>query len=110
MSYADIIIKSSSIFTAETLDTIEGAVVVKGREIERVCSAEEAERYIGPDTKVLECGDRLVCPGFNDAHTHFIQNGVMKDPSYTLSLEGVTAKNAVLEAIKKFGGFASFCG
>ena len=42
MHYADIVIKSSSIFTAETLDTIEGAVVISGKEIERVCSAEEA--------------------------------------------------------------------
>lgn len=67
MRYADIVIKSSSIFTAETLDTIEGAVVISGKEIERVCSAEEAQRFVGPNTQVFECGDRLVCPGFNDA-------------------------------------------
>lgn len=102
MHYADIVIKSSSIFTAETLDTIEGAVVISGKEIERVCSAEEAQRFVGPNTQVLECGDRLVCPGFNDAHTHFIQNGVMKDASYTLSLEGITSKEDALSAIRKF--------
>lgn len=102
MRYADIVIKSSSIFTAETLDTIEGAVVISGKEIERVCSAEEAQQFVGPNTQVLECGDRLVCPGFNDAHTHFIQNGVMKDASYTLSLEGITSKEDALSAIRKF--------
>ena len=102
MRYADIVIKSSSIFTAETMDTIEGAVVISGKEIERVCSAEEAQRFVGSNTQVLECGDRLVCPGFNDAHTHFIQNGVMKDASYTLSLEGITSKEDALSAIRKF--------
>ena len=91
MTYADIVIKSSSIFTAETIGTIEGAVIVSGEDIVAVTNTDNADQYVGPATCVIECGDRLVCPGFNDAHTHFIQNGVMKDESYTLSLEGVTS-------------------
>ena len=43
-----------------------------------------------------------MCPGFNDAHTHFLQNGIMKDAEYTLSLEGLTSKAEVSEAIRGF--------
>ena len=68
MTQADVVIKSSTIFTAETLDTIEGAIAIKGNEILDVVSLEDAERYIGPDTAVYDCGDKLVLPGFNDAH------------------------------------------
>ncbi len=102
MTYADIVIKSSSIFTAETIGTIEGAVIVSGEEIVAVTNTDNADQYVGPATCVIECGDRLVCPGFNDAHTHFIQNGVMKDESYTLSLEGVTSESEAIEKIKRF--------
>lgn len=102
MTNADVIIKSSAIFTGLTLDTIEGAVVICGNEIAGVVSQEEAAAFTGPNTTVLECGDRLVCPGFNDAHTHFLQNGIMKDESFTLSLEGITGKDEALKAIKEF--------
>lgn len=102
MSYADIVITSSAIFTAETLDTIEGAVVICGNKIEAVCSVEEAKAFIGPDTRVIEAGERMVLPGFNDSHTHFLQNGVMTDADFTLNLEGVIGKDEVLAKIAEF--------
>ena len=102
MEFADYIIKSSSIFTALTHQTVEGAIIVSDGVIADVVSADEAEGFRGPDTIVLECGDKLVCPGFNDAHTHFMQNGIMKDESYTLSLGGLTSKDETLARIKEF--------
>lgn len=101
-NYADAVIKSSAIFTAETLNTVAGAVVIRGKEILDVMPADQAEAYIGPETRVYDCGDKLVLPGFNDAHTHFIQNGVMKDADFTLSLEGLTAKDEVCTRIREF--------
>lgn len=100
--YADVIIKSTAVFTAQTHETQEAAVVVTGSEITCVVPLDEAAAFLGPDTTVYECGDRLVCPGFNDAHTHFIQNGVLKDADYTLSLEGLATKDEVCAAIKEF--------
>lgn len=102
MPYADIVIKSSAIFTAETLETIEGAVVINGKEIEAVCSADEAAPFIGPDTRIIEAGDNMVLPGFNDSHTHFLQNGIMKDADFTLNLEGVSNKEETLSKIAEF--------
>ena len=102
MNYADVIIKSSNIFTGLTNETVEGAVVVKGNEIIGIVSTEDATPLAGPETKVLECGNKLVCPGFNDAHTHFLQNGIMKDESFTLSLDGLTDKDETLARIKEF--------
>ena len=93
---ADLIIKSSCIFTAQTHDLVEGAVIVAGKEIVGVVTSADIQSYLGEGTRVIECGDRLVCPGFNDAHTHFIQNGVMKDASYTLSLEGISGRSEAL--------------
>ena len=102
MAYADVIIKSSAIFTGLTHETVEGALVVRGAEIVEVAAADKVDDYIGPETQVIDAGNRLVCPGFNDAHTHFLQNGIMKDASYTLSLEGVEGKEEALARIKEF--------
>ena len=100
--HADVIIKGSAIFTAETLEAIEGAVVIRGKEIVAVVPVAEIDQYVGPETTVYDAGDRLVCPGFNDAHTHFIQNGVMKDADFTLNLGGLTTKEEVCAKIKEF--------
>lgn len=98
----DKVIKSSCIFTANTLEPVGGAVLVSGNEIVDVVPLSEAEGHIGPDTAVYDCGDNTVLPGFNDAHTHFIQNGVMKDAGYTLSLEGASTKEDVCSRIREF--------
>lgn len=101
-NFASVVIKSSAIFTAETHKTIEGAVVIDNKEIVAVVTPDEAEKYIGPETVIYDCGNRLVCPGFNDAHTHFLQNGVMTDEDFTLNLEGIDTKEGVLAAISAF--------
>ncbi|MGI6032442.1 MAG: amidohydrolase [Coriobacteriales bacterium] len=102
MGQADAVIKGTTIFTAETVEPKAGAVIISGNEIVAVVNPGEEEQYIGPDTVIYDAGDRLVCPGFNDSHTHFIQNGVLNDSSYTLSLEGVDSKDEALEKIKEF--------
>lgn len=99
---ADKAIKSSCVFTAGTLEPIAAAVLISGNEIMDVVSIDEAEAFIGDETIVFDCGGRTVVPGFNDSHTHFIQNGVMKDADYTLSLEGASTKEEVCERIREF--------
>ncbi len=99
---ADKIIKSTCVFTANTLEPKAAAVLISGNEIAGVVEPHEVDAYVGPDTQLYDCGDRTVLPGFNDAHTHFIQNGVMKDADYTLSLEGARTKEEVCERIREF--------
>lgn len=99
---AEKVIQSTCVFTSNTLKPIEAAVLLSGNEVMGVVGIGEADQYVGPDTIVYDCGDRTVLPGFNDSHTHFIQNGVMKDAEYTLSLEGLTSKEEVCAHIREF--------
>ncbi len=41
------------------------------------------EAYQGPDTMVIEAGDQLVMPGFNDRHTHLTQGAFLEDPDFS---------------------------
>lgn len=99
---ADVIIRSRSLFTSETLEPMEGAIIVSEKRIVDVVAAESAESYIGPNTIVFDCGDRTVVPAFNDAHTHFLFAGIQANPDYTLDLSGCKSEHECVKRIEEF--------
>ena len=46
-----------------------------GDRIVAVGSRTDIDLWRGPKTKVIDAGGKLLLPGFNDAHLHFIQGG-----------------------------------
>lgn len=48
----------------------DGAMLISNGRIEKVGSRSEIERAIGQDGTVVDAGNRVVMPGFVDAHTH----------------------------------------
>lgn len=72
---ADYIFKGS-IFTAEETAPFAKAVVVKDNKIIAVKATDsDVQSYIGPNTRVIDLGEKLLVPGFIDGHTHFNQAG-----------------------------------
>jgi predicted amidohydrolase YtcJ len=51
------------------------ALAARGERIVAVGSDEAVRGLIGPKTRAVELRGRLVVPGFNDAHVHFIDGG-----------------------------------
>ena len=52
-----------------------GAVAVLGNRIAAIGSTPEIRALAGPGTRVIDAGGKLVLPGFNDAHVHFLMGG-----------------------------------
>ncbi|HEY9403995.1 MAG TPA: amidohydrolase family protein [Pyrinomonadaceae bacterium] len=70
-----LVLTNGKIFTADGRGTIAEAVAVEGERIVAVgTSADIARAYTGART--VDLGGRLVTPGFNDAHIHFIGGGL----------------------------------
>lgn len=69
---ADICIKGKYIFPGDQLNTISGCILVKGQEIMDIVSLDKMDEFIDENTSVIESGDRLIMPGFVDAHTHIV--------------------------------------
>jgi predicted amidohydrolase YtcJ len=67
---ADLVVRGR-VFTAVPDGALAEAVVVRGATIAAVCSREESERWVGPETRVIDAGEGSVLPGFDDAHCHF---------------------------------------
>ena len=50
-----------------------------GDRIVAVGSSAEIDLWRGPDTKVIDAGGKLLLPGFDDSHVHFISGGAQLD-------------------------------
>ncbi len=76
---ADLIIRNAKIWTVDkSLPTARAVAVLDGR-IVAVGSNADAETWRGPKTQVLDAGGKLLMPGFNDAHVHFVSGGAQLD-------------------------------
>ena len=71
----------------ETLPYAE-AVITEDNKIIFVGSDEDAKKIIDESTKVIDLGGRLMLPGFNDSHLHFISGG-----NYLLGIDLRPAKS-----------------
>ena len=71
---ADLILKSNNIFTSTSDKPISGGVAIKGNKLLAV--GEDFEAFLGPETEVREYGDKLIMPGFIDAHVHYFMAGL----------------------------------
>jgi predicted amidohydrolase YtcJ len=71
----DLVILNASIHTMDQVRPTAGAVAVLGGRIAAIGSTPEIRALAGPRTRVIDAGGKLVLPGFNDAHVHFLSGG-----------------------------------
>jgi predicted amidohydrolase YtcJ len=76
---ATLMITNAAVYTVDKQRPKAEAVAVIGDRIVAVGSKAEIDSWRGPQTKVIDAGGKLVLPGFNDAHLHFIQGGAQLD-------------------------------
>jgi predicted amidohydrolase YtcJ len=83
---ADLILVNGKIFTADRAKPSAEAVAIRGERIIAVGTNQEIESFARGKTRRIDLRGRVVVPGFNDAHFHF-----MPDP------RGFTLKFKTLE-------------
>jgi predicted amidohydrolase YtcJ len=72
---ATLIVTNDVVYTVDKQQPRAEAVAVIGDRIVAVGSRADIDLWRGPQTKVIDAGGRLLLPGFNDSHLHFIQGG-----------------------------------
>lgn len=78
---ADLILRSSAVFTGSEEEPRTTAVAVTGDRIVWVGNpADMPEELQGPRTKVRDFGDALIMPGFHDAHMHVFHSALYLSP------------------------------
>src|SRR3979490_2943779 len=76
---ADLIINNAKIWTVDKAVPTAQAVAGLGDRIVAVGSNADVDLWRGPQTRVMDGGGKLLVPGFNDAHVHFISGGSQLD-------------------------------
>src|SRR6476619_330455 len=72
---ATLIVTNAAVYAVDKRQPNAEAVAVIGDRVVAVGSRADIDLWRGPKTKVIDAGGKLLLPGFNDAHVHFIQGG-----------------------------------
>jgi len=76
---ADLIIRDAKIWTVDKAMPTAQAVAVLRDRIVAVGSDADVDAWRGPKTQVIDAGGKLLLPGFDDAHVHFVSGGAQLD-------------------------------
>ncbi|HEY1008822.1 MAG: amidohydrolase [Daejeonella sp.] len=74
-SAATLAVINARIWTGDPDQPWAEAMAVKGEEILFVGTNQEVEKLTGEGSNVIDAKGKMVTPGFNDAHIHFIDGG-----------------------------------
>ena len=69
---ADLVIRNARVWTANPAQPWAQTVAIRGEKIVRVGNNAAAKALTGRSTQVIDAKGRLVIPGINDAHIHFL--------------------------------------
>ena len=78
-SAADLIIRNAKVWTVDKDHPTAQAVAVLGDRIVAVGSNEHVEAWRGSRTRTVDASGKLLLPGFNDSHVHFVDGGLSLD-------------------------------
>src|SRR4051794_8462963 len=67
---ADLVLRRGAVYTMDAARSWAEAVAIAGGRVVAVGTDREIAERIGPKTKVIALGGRMVLPGFHDAHVH----------------------------------------
>ena len=90
---ADLVLRNGVIWTVDDANPRAQAVAALRDRIVYVGTDAGVERHIGPGTRVIDLGGKLVTPGFYDNHVHFEGTGRLL---YGLNLLDVSTRQTNL--------------
>lgn len=76
---AETIVTNANVWTVDRNHPRAEAVAILNQRIVAVGSSAEMDNWRGPQTRIIDAGGKLLLPGFNDAHVHFVTGGSQLD-------------------------------
>jgi predicted amidohydrolase YtcJ len=96
---ADLVVTNANVHTMTAAKPKATSVAVVGNRIVAVGSDADTKSLIGPRTKMIDGKGRLVLPGFNDAHVHFLETGAQLS---SVDLRDAKTPEEFVRRIKEF--------
>jgi len=76
---AETIVTNANVWTVDRNHPRAEAVAILNQRIVAVGTSAEMDGWRGPQTRIIDAGGKLLLPGFNDAHVHFVSGGFQLD-------------------------------
>jgi predicted amidohydrolase YtcJ len=95
----ELIIVNARVHTMEAARPTAEAVAVSGDRIVAVGSNREIKRLAGSQTRIIDAGGRVILPGFNDSHVHFMSGGFQLS---SVDLRDANSLDEFAERIRRF--------
>ena len=96
---ADVIYRRGVVYTVDAARTWAETVGVSKGKIVYVGPDAGATSWIGPGTREIDLGGKMLLPGFHDSHIHLVSGGIELDEC---DLNGTTNLDQVLERVRKY--------
>src|ERR1035437_6514379 len=96
----DLVIVNASLHTMDDAHPTADAVAILGNRIAAIGSTAEIRALAGKGTRVINAAGKVVFPGFNDAHTHFLMGG------FALANVDLRSANSPEELARRLGEYA----
>lgn len=96
---ADIVIMNGKVATMDSKRELVRSVAIKDGLIIALGSDQKMRKLIGHDTQVIDARGKLVLPGFNDSHVHFMGTGAQLS---AVDLRDAKSPEEFVERLKAF--------
>ena len=93
----DLVILNANVRTLDTKLPRADAVAISGSLITAVGSNKEIRALVGDETKTIDAAGKLVLPGFNDSHVHFLAIGTS---FFSLDLRRARSSGEIIDEIR----------
>src|SRR5581483_6347890 len=95
---ADLVVRNAKVYTADSRRPWAEAVAIKGDRIAWVGDDSGTEARIGPSTRVIDAGGKMLLPGFIDSHFHVLLGG---NPD-VLRIQGADSLKGIQQQVRDF--------
>lgn len=97
---ADLVLRNGRIYTVDRERPWAEAVAICNGKLAAVGTGEEAAALIGPKTRVIDLGGKMVMPGINDVHIHAVLGG--RSELYECKFLPSLAFDEILETVRAY--------
>ncbi len=95
----DLIVVNATVRTMDPARPTAEAIAILGNRIVAVGNSTGIKKLAGANTRVIDAKNRLVLPGFNDAHVHFLSGGFQLS---SVDLRDANTPQEFAERIRQF--------
>lgn len=96
---ADLVLINANVRTMDSKQPLAQSVAILGNKIIAVGTNADTKPLVGKNTRVIDAQGKLVIPGFNDAHVHFLEGGYQLS---SVDLRDAKTPQEFVERIKNF--------